>query len=166
MDNQQYHVYLLLGGNLGPVEMTFQKVSDELLTRECRIIKTSGLYESPPWGFEAEQSFLNRVLLISTSLPPQELLKATQVIENKLGRTRDLETKGYTSRNIDIDILYYDDVILELHHLEIPHPQIQNRRFTLLPLVEIDPKFIHPVLQKSNQELLDLCTDYSTVTKK
>lgn len=166
MDNQHHNVHLLLGGNLGTVETTFQKVIHELEALECKIIKSSGLYESPPWGFEAEQSFLNQVLLISTSLSPQELLKTTQIIENKLGRTRDIESKGYTSRNIDIDILYYDDITLELNHLKIPHPQIQNRRFTLLPLVEISSGFMHPIFQKSNNELLEICNDHSTVTKK
>ncbi len=166
MNNQHHDVYLLLGGNLGPIEMTFREVANELQALDCRIIKSSGLYESPPWGFDADQSFLNQVLYISTPFTPVELLKTTQLIENKLGRTRDLKAKRYSSRNIDIDILYYNDDIIELDHLKIPHPQIQNRRFTLLPLVEISPGFIHPIFQKSNDELLDLCNDISTVTKK
>jgi len=166
MNNQYHNVFLLLGGNLGPVELTFQKVIEELRLLDCQIIRTSGLYESPPWGFDAEQSFLNQVLYISTLFTPEELLKTTQVIENKLGRTRDLETKGYASRNIDIDILYYDDIILELDHLKIPHPQIQNRRFTLMPLVEVGSDYIHPIFQKSNHLLLGVCNDHSTVTKK
>lgn len=166
MNKIRHSAYLLLGGNLNDIEQTFHAAISELQLCKCEIIQTSSLYESPPWGFESPNNFLNQVLHISTSLLPSELLLEIQKIEQKLGRVRKKDNTSYISRTIDIDILYFNFIQMKSTHLTIPHPEIQNRRFTLMPLVEINSSFIHPVLDKSNLELLNLCRDNSTVTKK
>jgi 2-amino-4-hydroxy-6-hydroxymethyldihydropteridine diphosphokinase len=166
MGKSLHTVYLLLGGNLNNIEQTFINAISELKLNGCEIEQTSSLYESPPWGFESSNTFLNQVLSISTSLLPKELLDTIQSIEQKLGRVRTGNNASYESRTIDIDILYFNSIHMKSPHLTIPHPEIQNRRFTLLPLTEINPSFFHPILNKSNSELLDLCSDNSLVTKK
>lgn len=157
--------YLLLGSNLG------QKI-DNLLSAEneiCRsigsLIKKSSIFQSPPWGFEHKEIFLNQVLQIETQNSPFELLNAIVSIEKKLGRTRISESKEYLPRIIDIDILFYDSLITETENLIIPHPQLHLRRFTLIPLYEITPDLIHPVFEKTISELLKLCSDDSEIKK-
>jgi 2-amino-4-hydroxy-6-hydroxymethyldihydropteridine diphosphokinase len=126
------------------------------------IIKTSSIYETAAWGNTDQPSFLNCILLLSTHLNPDELLKSLLSIEAEMGRTRE---EKWAPRTIDLDILYYKDEIINSENLIIPHPQIQNRRFTLVPLCEILPDFIHPVLGVSNLDLLTVCKDNSEVVK-
>ena len=151
-------VFLLFGGNLGN---RFKIIADaEELTKRAigKIVKASSLYESAPWGFEHENKFLNKVLIINTRYSPAEILKNIQNIETKMGRVRNY-SGTYSGRTIDIDILFYDDVIMNEEDLKIPHPLLHERRFTLQPLVEIVPDFSHPVLNKTMQQLLEECPD-------
>ena len=156
-------VYLLLGGNLGDRSSFIQK-SEQLINSELgKIIIKSSIYETEPWGFQHEQNFYNRVVVINTKLKPQELLKKIHTIENNLGRKRG--NHQYSSRTVDIDILFYDDMILNENDLIIPHSQLHNRRFVLEPLCEIKPEFIHPLMNVSVSELLSQCKDNLVVSK-
>lgn len=154
-------VYLLLGGNIGNVIEHFQKSIDALTTIGI-IIKKSSVVQSKAWGFESSDLFYNQVILIETDLTPEEVLAFNQSIEKKLGRMRD-HTGIYSSRTIDIDILYYENKVTKSELLEIPHPRLHLRNFTLVPLVEIAPDFVHPIFLISNAELLNNCEDQSVV---
>jgi len=149
-------IYLLLGSNLGDKREMISaagKLIDELAGE---IVKYSMVYETEPWGKTSQPAFLNQVVEINSPLTPNQLLIALQQIENKLGRVR---VDKWGERIIDIDILYYGNLILQKKHLIIPHPEISSRRFTLVPLVEISPDFINPQLMKSNTKLLAECND-------
>lgn len=160
----KHEVYLLLGSNI-PSRIDYLNSAKDLVQKEIgEISSCSSVYESEPWGFEAENKFLNEVLLVVTDLTAMELLKTSQNIEKLLGRVRKSE-EGYTSRTIDIDILFFDNVVLSLPGLKIPHLQIQNRKFTLMPLVEIAPGLKHPLLGKSCRTLLEECKDAGKVWK-
>lgn len=122
------------------------------------ILAVSSLYASKPWGFDSENDFLNEAVLIETDLSPLELLKRIKMIEKKMGR--DINSDGkYHDRIIDIDILFYDNLIIRLPNLIIPHPMLEKRYFVLIPLSEIAPDFVHPLLKKSintlKNELMD-----------
>jgi 2-amino-4-hydroxy-6-hydroxymethyldihydropteridine diphosphokinase len=156
-------VYLLLGGNMGDKRQVFDQTIGLLNDRVGDITRQSAIYETEPWGFESELLFWNQVLELSVNIPAEEVLERTQQIENQLGRLRLLEQ--YSSRVIDIDILFYDDKIIELPHLVIPHPRIQERKFALIPLNEIAPELIHPVLHKSIHQLLIECQDQLKVER-
>ena len=156
-------VYLLLGGNLGDRNYYIQR-SEQLINSELgAIINRSSIYETEPWGFQHNQNFYNRVVVINTLLNPQELLEKIHNIENDLGRKR--VSQQYSARTIDIDILFYDDLILNEPNLIIPHSQLHNRKFTLEPLCEIKPEFIHPLMNISVSELLSQCEDSLVVSK-
>ena len=156
-------VYLLLGGNLGNRNYYIQK-SEQLIDRELgEILVKSSIYETEPWGFQHEQNFYNRVVEINTLLKPQELLTKIHTIENDLGRERC--SRQYSARTVDIDILFYDNIILDEPNLIIPHSQLHNRRFVLEPLCEIKPEFIHPVMNVSVSKLLSQCEDSLGVSK-
>jgi len=116
----------------------------------------SGIYETEAWGKMDQPSFLNAVILLDTQLAPEPLLFEILKIEEDLGRVR---FEKWGERIIDIDILYYNSEVIELHNLVVPHPQLENRRFTLEPLVEVSPEFVHPVLQLTNRKLLEKCKD-------
>lgn len=121
----------------------------------------SSIYESAPWGFEAQSSFLNQILIVETDLKPMGILERIKSIEKEMGRVKTSES--YESRTIDIDILFYNEEIIAFPELIIPHPQLHKRRFTLVPLAEIAPEFIHPVFNKSINDLLINCSDDSVV---
>ena len=154
---------LLLGCNIGDRIDYLNKAVIELKNEVGAITKMSSVYESEPWGFECEISFLNQVVIVETQSLPETLLKQTQNIETKLGRRR--SKKGYEARTMDIDILFYEDMILDTNSLRIPHPEIHNRRFTLLPLCEILPLKEHPILKKTLKMLLMECEDNLWVKK-
>ncbi len=164
MSNSVNTVYLLLGGNLLDVELTFHMARNKISADIGDISTFSKLYQSESWGFESTDLFLNQVIKLATNQQPAELLKTIQDIEQELGRIRSAIIKGFESRVIDIDILYYNSEKIDLPHLKVPHYALQDRRFTLLPLVEVSPEYIHPVLKKTNQELLLNCSDNSIVT--
>lgn len=162
MCSNLHKTILLLGGNEPNTLELFCKIRQLIPEMIGAIVKESSNYGSKPWGFEADHDFLNRVIEIETTLSPTELLKKTMQIETMLGRKR-LSNSGYFSRAIDVDILFYDDIIVEIPDLTIPHPRLHLRRFTLLPLVEKWPQLRHPSLQKSMIELLKDCSDQGDV---
>lgn len=156
-------LYLLLGGNLGDKEKIFSEAQINLYNLLGEITAQSAVYETEPWGFESTDLFWNQVLEITTSLSPEEVLRKTQQTELELGRIR--KSNQYDSRIIDIDILFYEEKIVELPNLIIPHPRIQERKFVLIPLNEIAPNLKHPVFQKTVSQLLAECTDQLRVEK-
>jgi 2-amino-4-hydroxy-6-hydroxymethyldihydropteridine diphosphokinase len=158
-----HQVFLGLGGNLGNKQQNFEKVKLYIKKEIGEIVKQSSVYETPPWGFLAEEDFWNQVLLVKTKYKPGELLAMIQKIENFFGRTRD--AGYYVSREMDIDVLYFDDLSFTSDNLIIPHPKIEQRLFVLVPLNEIAPTFEHPVLKMTNLQLLDKCSDESSIKR-
>ncbi len=159
------YVYILLGSNMGNKALLLQEARALLNVRCGKIMRESSLYESEPWGFETEEWFVNQVVEVHTALSPEQLLKMTQGIERALGRVKGEKVQGerYESRPIDIDILFYDEVVLNTPNLTIPHPLLQERRFTLLPLAEIAGGYVHPILKKNIAALLEQCGDNGVV---
>ncbi len=155
---------LLLGGNQGEIIETFQSVYSKLEEQIGYIVEYSGLYESEPWGFESESNFINQVVEVECFLSPTEVLAVTSKIEGNLGRIKK-SNNGYTSRPIDIDILFYDDITMDTPDLTIPHPRLHERMFTLLPLTEKWANYFHPKKNKTIQQLTDECRDTGWVKK-
>jgi 2-amino-4-hydroxy-6-hydroxymethyldihydropteridine diphosphokinase len=149
-------VFLLIGGNMGDrLQNLHQAIA--LLSATCGpVIQQSAVYETAAWGKTDQAAFLNQALLLTTLLTPQELITTILSVEEQMGRRR-MERNG--PRVIDIDIIFYNEVVIHEPHLTIPHPQLQNRRFVLVPLQEIAPAFVHPVLHKTIDELLRECKD-------
>lgn len=150
------NVFLLLGANLGDPFSQLEQARHEIDRRVGKIRQQSSLYESEAWGVTDQPVFLNQVLLIASPLAPLPLLDAIQEIEHALGRQR---LTKWGARVIDIDILYFNSEQIAHDRLVVPHPYIAERKFTLLPLAEIAPDFMHPTLQRSNSELLAACED-------
>ena len=155
--------YLLFGSNLGDKESTFTQACTLINNRCGRITAVSSSYESEPWGFEAEEWFLNRVIVVETGYAPDVLLRQLLDIEAELGRVRHPEMSGYVSRTVDLDILYYGSRIVSQPDLTVPHPRLHLRRFALMPMCEVAPDFVHPVLKLTQRELLLRCPDNGTV---
>jgi len=154
--------YLLIGGNLGDRNKNLNEAIDRI-ARECgKIIKQSSLYETAAWGKTDQSAFLNQALVLQTELSPVELMKKLLGIEEKMGRQR---KEKNDPRIIDIDILFFEDKILDTEFLTLPHPQIQNRRFALVPLNEIAADLIHPIFKKTISTLLKECPDKLEVKK-
>ena len=149
-------IYLLLGSNLGDRREKISLACELINEFAGKIVKYSRIYETAAWGRTSQPAFLNQVVEIESHSKPKQLLNILQEIENKLGRVR---RDKWGERVIDIDILYYGDLITQQKHLSIPHPEIPSRRFTLIPLVEIAADFINPLHMKSNSELLRECND-------
>ena len=138
--------YLLTGGNMGDRKLALQKALS-LIEQHCGdIISLSSIFETEAWGNTDQPSFFNQVMAIQTELKPRQLLRRILKIETQIGRIRE---EKYGPRIIDIDILFYNDEVHNYPLLKIPHPEIQNRRFVFVPLAEIAPDFIHPVLKKT-----------------
>jgi 2-amino-4-hydroxy-6-hydroxymethyldihydropteridine diphosphokinase len=155
-------VYLLLGSNLDNRAASLQEARNLVSSLIGNILHVSAIYESEAWGFSSENQFLNQVVKIETSLDAHAVMEVNQLIEKSLGRVRN-PGEGYASRIIDIDILFYNSEIIREENLEIPHPKIQERMFTLIPLSELDGAFIHPSLKKSVNDLLGECDDQLAV---
>jgi len=154
--------YLLIGGNMGDRNKNLNEAID-FIARECgSVIKSSSIYETAAWGKTDQPDFLNQCLLIQTSLSAPDLMKQLLKIEEKMGRKR---KEKNDPRIIDIDILFFNDEVLQTEFLTLPHPQVQNRRFALVPLKEIAPNLVHPVFKKSMSKLLDECPDKLEVKK-
>lgn len=148
--------YLLIGGNLGEKWKNLEVARTKLNAKAGKIVSFSGIYKTAAWGKTDQPSFLNQALKVETWLSPKDLLKAINDIEREMGRER-LEKFG--PRLIDIDILFYNDEIVAIPELRIPHPELQNRRFVLVPLADIASDYIHPVLKKKVSDLLENCPD-------
>jgi 2-amino-4-hydroxy-6-hydroxymethyldihydropteridine diphosphokinase len=153
--------YLSLGSNQGDRLESLVKASKLIDLQIGNIIKFSPVFESEPWGFEAETSFYNMVIEVETKLTSHQLLSAILQIEKSLGRVR--SGKEYSSRIIDIDIIFYGDRIVKDENLKIPHPKMHLRKFVLEPMVDIAPDFVHPFLHKSIAELLADSVDENVV---
>jgi 2-amino-4-hydroxy-6-hydroxymethyldihydropteridine diphosphokinase len=158
------NAFLLLGSNLGDRMAALREACALLSAQAGVVVGQSGYYESEPWGFEADTWFINQALHIETPLAPLPLLRTIQRIEQQLGRVR--ATPGaYASRPIDIDILFYEQVVIHTPALTIPHPLLHRRRFALLPLCDIAPAFLHPEWHKTTAELLQQCDDRGVVVR-
>ena len=156
-------VFVLLGSNLGDRELLVNQASKMMRERCGKIVAKSRLYESEPWGFKSEHWFLNQVVKIETALSPDDLMKELLDIEKELGRDRSVPHEGYVSRPMDLDILYFGNKIIDTQMVIAPHPRLHERRFTLLPLCDVAPDFVHPVMKKTNLQLLDECQDAGKV---
>lgn len=146
-------VYLGLGTNLGDKEANLRTAIYKLQERIGKQVSLSSFYETAPWGFESDHSFLNAAIGLETNLSPIEILHITQEIEKELGRTKKSVNGSYSDRLIDIDILLYDTLVLQTPELTIPHPLMTERDFVMKPLIEIAGNVIHPTLQKTLSEL-------------
>jgi 2-amino-4-hydroxy-6-hydroxymethyldihydropteridine diphosphokinase len=155
-------VFLLLGGNLGNVSETF-KEAKYLIIKKIGLVKAfSSLFQTEAWGVEEQPPYLNQILICESDLSASQVLKTILSIETQLGRTRNIR---WEARVIDIDIIYFGHQTYNTPSLQVPHPRLHLRRFTLVPLCEIAPDFVHPVLQKTNIQLLEDCQDNGLVTR-
>jgi 2-amino-4-hydroxy-6-hydroxymethyldihydropteridine diphosphokinase len=157
------NVYLLIGGNMGE-RMANLAAARNKINIDCgRITASSSIYETEAWGYKEQPAFLNQALAIETTLEAEKLMKEILKIEMALGRKREIPLGP---RIIDIDIIYFNEEIVETEIVSIPHPRLAERNFVLMPLVEIAPNYIHPVFNKTNALLLKECGDSSAVYKK
>ena len=154
-------VVLLLGGNQGDRFELLRKAEKLLNNNIGFIVSKSSIYESEPWGFNDENYFLNQIVVVQTEKAALEILSIIHSIENFCGRVRN--GNQWEPRTMDIDILFFNDEIIKTKELTIPHVQIPNRLFTIIPLAEIDSGFVHPELQVNMNELLRKCKDKSVV---
>ena len=192
-------IYLLLGGNIGPVRENLRRARDLIAARVGRVVRASRVYRSPAWGFESPDPFYNVALAVETALVPDVTMRTLLQIEQELGRRRGAASetppaalqpdaacghpvsvapqavpaaqaaadaapsKTYASRPIDIDILFFGTLVLDTPLLTVPHPRLPQRRFALLPLCDIAPALVHPVLHQTVADLLAACPDASEV---
>jgi len=145
--------YIGIGSNLGDkVDQCEKAISEILKVNQHKLLAKSSFFKTEPIGYTAQDWFINGVIKIETDLDPSELFRALKDIESKLGRVK---TFRWGPRSIDLDILFFDKRKIKTKELRIPHPFLHGRRFVLIPLAEIDPGLIHPVLKKTVQELLE-----------
>lgn len=154
--------YLLTGGNMGDRAVNLALARDLLETQCGRINRASALYETEAWGKSDQPAFLNQALELETVMKAPQLIRRILKIEKQMGRIRE---EKYGPRIIDIDILLFNEETFRYHFLKLPHPEMQNRRFALLPLTEIAPEVMHPVLHKTVADLLKECPDNLAVKK-
>lgn len=157
--------YLLLGSNKGNRLKYLQLAAEAISLLAGSITKHSSVYETEPWGFQDDTPFLNEVIEVQTNMKADDLMKKLLLTETEMGRLRLNSDEGYSSRTIDIDLLFFGQQIINEPDLIVPHPRLHQRRFTLVPLAEIAQELIHPVLQKSMIQLLTECDDTSKVEK-
>ena len=153
--------YLITGSNQGDRLLMLERALTSIHEEIGSVIHHSSIYESPAWGFDHPTKFLNQVLEIETMLDSENLLSRLLKLEKKLGRTRGV--KRYAARCIDIDLLFYNDFIINTKSLVVPHPRVAERKFVLIPLCELVPSFRHPVLNLTIKQLLNRCQDKSEV---
>lgn len=163
MEINKNQAYILLGSNLGD-RIKHLKDAAFALNKLGEIKTLSGLYKTEPWQMDSDDWFANQVLELETALKANDLIDRLLLIESELGRTR-TATEGYQSRIIDIDILYFNDEVIETTKLTVPHPRMHLRRFTLMPLSEIAPEQLHPTKRMTSLQLLDKCEDQSEVLR-
>lgn len=154
--------YLLTGSNLNDREKNLNTAKDLIETHCGKVTRFSSVYETSAWGKTDQPAFLNQALEIETSLNAKQLIRRILKVEKMMGRVR---KEKYDPRIIDIDILFFNDEIYQYHFLTVPHPEIQNRRFALIPLAEIASGLVHPVLKKKVSQLLQECPDKLEVKK-
>ena len=149
-------VYLSIGSNKGNRSVLINKAIDEIDKKIGKIISRSSIYQSKSWGFDSND-FYNLSLLIDTNIEPKALLINLKKIEKSMGR-EDIDG-SYSDRFIDIDILFYDNIIIDSEDLKIPHPKIEIRKFVLVPMLEIADDYVHPILNKTIRQLDNECDD-------
>ncbi len=154
--SETHTTYLLTGANLGDRLGSLNTAKKLIEEKIGPVVQASSLYETTAWGEVDQPDYVNQALEVKTALSPEEVLKAIFKIEASLGRVR---RSKWESRTIDIDILFFDDKILETKDLVIPHPQLQRRNFVLIPMLEIAPELLHPVLNKTIEELYESSED-------
>ncbi|MBN1413767.1 MAG: 2-amino-4-hydroxy-6-hydroxymethyldihydropteridine diphosphokinase [Bacteroidales bacterium] len=156
-------VYLLLGSNQGDRAGQIQEAINRITGMTGQPVALSSIYETEPWGFKHKIPFLNQTMALLTGVSPGKLMQLFMSVERGMGRIRN--QIGYQARSIDIDILFCGMDIINQNNLVIPHPLFCERRFALVPMEEIAPDFVHPLLNKSIRELLHECSDPSWVKK-
>ena len=155
-------IFLLLGSNLGDKRAVLEQTANIIGFRVGKIFASSSFFETEPWGNTDQPSFVNQVIGVASLLGAKDLLDVCKKIEKEMGRETN---EKWGPRLIDIDILFFDNDIIESDALSIPHPQLHLRRFTLEPFHEIAPELVHPIFKKTISELLLECTDISEVHK-
>lgn len=150
--------YILLGSNLGDRKENLRVARESIKRKVGTIENSSSIYETEPWGAGSKDLFVNQIIIIETNLSAQSLLENLLTIEDEMGRIRDADNKN-ASRIIDLDILFYNDEVMFSDRLTIPHPRMHVRKFTLVPLVELAPNFMHPLIGKTALKLLMECPD-------
>ncbi|MCX6266234.1 MAG: 2-amino-4-hydroxy-6-hydroxymethyldihydropteridine diphosphokinase [Bacteroidetes bacterium] len=176
-------VFILSGSNRGDRQGFISKATDMIEQMAGAVVRKSSVYETSPWGFDDPTPFLNQVIEIETMLSPEDLLEILLTIEVKLGRIRPFDGCGcgipaspdhgtgkkdapaYAGRTIDLDILFYGQRLIFTDKLMVPHPRLHERAFTLVPLNEVVPEFVHPLLKKTIAMLLHECRDQAKVKK-
>ena len=158
-----YKAYVLLGGNEGDVPAMFRKAVSMIKDAGMVVLAEGSLYQTAAWGDGVHGNFYNQLLILSVSQEPFELLSVLLDVESRLGRKR--QSGIVTNRTIDIDVLFIDDLILSDSGISVPHPRLHLRRFALIPLCELAPGLIHPVIGKSMEQLLHDTPDQLSVTK-
>ena len=146
-----HNVFIAIGTNLGDKEENIRQSIKKMEQNNIHIIKKSNVYKTMPYGYKNQPVFLNCAVQAETMLSPEELLYTLLSIEKQMGRKRKIH---WGPRIIDLDIIFYDNLIINSSNLKIPHPDMQNREFVLKPLCDIAPNFVHPVLHKTMKELL------------
>ena len=166
------HVVLLTGSNAPECEVILRHTATLLAGRIGEIIKSSQIYSSEPWGFHAERAFANQALVLQTSLSPLEVLDEALSTEQEVGRNREQEqaekqTTGerYASRTVDVDVMFYDDEVIDLPRLKVPHPLLHVREFALEPLCEIMGDYCHPQLGKRLNDIYEELKGITTAQK-
>ncbi|UYQ91041.1 2-amino-4-hydroxy-6-hydroxymethyldihydropteridine diphosphokinase [Chitinophaga horti] len=154
---------LLIGGNLGNRSQNLRKAVDLLDSTAGKVVRASSLYATAPWGGVKQPNYLNQALELQTPLTATALLELMMDIERQIGRVR---REKWGSRVIDIDMIFFNNDVIDLPQLKVPHPQMANRRFVLTPLCEMMPAFVHPVLQQPLSYLLSICPDPLPVHKR
>ena len=157
-------IYLSLGSNLGNRIKYINNAIKELQDKVGKLIQVSKFYETEPWGFKNSNDFLNIIAVFDTHLSPLELLSEIKDIEISLDRRKKNNT-GYESRTIDIDIIFYGKQFFYMENLQIPHVHAHKRKFVLMPLMDIAPDYVHPLLKISVNELLKRCEDKSKINE-
>ena len=152
---ESVEIYIGLGSNQGNREQLIEKAIEHLSVALGAPVLQSSIIETEPWGFESDTPFLNMVVCFKCPLQPTELLDLTEKTEKELGRTTKSSSGIYKDRPIDIDILLYDNRVIESKHLTIPHPRLHERLFVLEPLNEISPQLVHPIFHKTIAELTE-----------
>lgn len=155
-------IYLLLGSNMGNSKASLSKAVVQIGKYIGKVIRKSGLYSTAAWGNTNQPDFLNQVIIVETKLSAPQTMQSILAIEEKMGRIRTIKN---APRIIDIDILFFNKEIINQPQLTVPHPQIQKRRFVLVPLNQLSPNFKHPLLNKTVHQLLINCLDKLNVKK-
>ena len=161
--NKEIHlVYLQLGSNLGDIVSYLTQAKKYIAIEVGKILKTSNLYESESWGVIDQPEYINEIIKIETELNPEALLLNILDIEKRIGRKREYK---WSARVIDIDIIFYNNIIINNTNLTIPHKHMHERNFVLFPLNEIASEYVHPILNKKVKELLCSCRDLTKIEK-